>query len=150
MEASAPSAISTSAMPMRSPRDRWPRGRESPGPRRRERHTWNDAGRPAQGGQGRRPDPRESGQPQRNGRRDSRARRRAAGHPEGSGQTRAPFQAAFDAGLALSQAMTQLQPAVAAKGTVDRDVQDRAAAAAQQLFTALQRETAGEQNFKIM
>jgi hypothetical protein len=46
--------------------------------------------------------------------------------------------------------MTQLQPAVAAKGTVDRDVQDRAAAAAQQLFTALQRETAGEQNFKIM
>ena len=59
-------------------------------------------------------------------------------------------QAAFDAGLALSQAMTQLQPAVTAKGTVDRDIQDRAAVAAQQLFSALQRETAGEKNFKMM
>jgi hypothetical protein len=59
-------------------------------------------------------------------------------------------QASFDAGLALSQAMTQLQPSVVAKGAVDRDIQDRAATAAQQLFTALQRETAGEQNFKIM
>lgn len=59
-------------------------------------------------------------------------------------------QAAFDAGLALSQAMTQLQPAVTAKGSIDRDIQDRAAAAAQRLFTALQRETAGDKNFKIM
>lgn len=59
-------------------------------------------------------------------------------------------QASFDAGLALSQAMTQLQPSVMAKGAVDRDVQDRAAAAAQQLFTALQRETAGDKNFKIV
>lgn len=59
-------------------------------------------------------------------------------------------QASFVAGLALSQAMTQLQPAVTAKGTLDRDVQDRAAAAAQQLFTALQRETAGDKNFKIV
>ena len=59
-------------------------------------------------------------------------------------------QPSFDAGLALSRAMTQLQPAVAARGAVDRDVQDRAAAAAQQLFAALQRETAGDTNFKIM
>jgi hypothetical protein len=59
-------------------------------------------------------------------------------------------QASFDAGLALSRAMTQLQPAVAAKGAVDRDIQDQAAAAAQQLFTALQRETAGEKNFKVV
>ena len=59
-------------------------------------------------------------------------------------------QASFDAGLALSQAMTQLQPAVAAKGSVDRHIQDRAAVAAQQLFSALQRETAGEKNFKMM
>src|SRR4029079_3888024 len=57
-------------------------------------------------------------------------------------------QASFDAGLALSQAMTQLQPAVAAKGAVDAGLQDRAAVAAQQLFSALQRETAGDNNFK--
>jgi hypothetical protein len=57
-------------------------------------------------------------------------------------------QASFDAGLALSQAMTQLQPAVAAKSAVDGDVQSRAAVAAQQLFAALQRETAGDKNFK--
>lgn len=59
-------------------------------------------------------------------------------------------QASFDAGLALSQAMTQLQPTVAARGTVDRDLQERAAASAQQLFAALQRETAGDKNFKIV
>src|ERR1043166_2544664 len=59
-------------------------------------------------------------------------------------------QASFDAGLALSQAMTQLQSAVAAKGAVDPGVQERAAVAAQQVFAALQRETAGDKNFKIM
>ncbi|HMG21550.1 MAG TPA: DUF4157 domain-containing protein, partial [Kofleriaceae bacterium] len=59
-------------------------------------------------------------------------------------------QASFDAGLALSQAMTQLQPAVAAKGAVDKDLQDQAANAAQQLFAALQRETAGDKNFQIV
>jgi hypothetical protein len=58
--------------------------------------------------------------------------------------------ASFDAGLALSQAMTLLQPAVAAKGTVDREVQERAAVAAQQLFSALQRETASDKNFQMM
>lgn len=57
-------------------------------------------------------------------------------------------QASFDAGLALSQAMTHLQPAVAAKGAVDAGLQDRAAVAAQQLFSALQRETASDNNFK--
>ncbi len=46
--------------------------------------------------------------------------------------------------------MPQLQPAVAAKGAVDPGVQERAAVAAQQLFAALQRETAGDKNFKIM
>ncbi|HMG56690.1 MAG TPA: DUF4157 domain-containing protein, partial [Kofleriaceae bacterium] len=59
-------------------------------------------------------------------------------------------QASFDAGLALSQAMTQLQPAVAAKGSVDNGFQDQAANAAQQLFAALQRETAGDKNFQIV
>jgi uncharacterized protein DUF4157 len=59
-------------------------------------------------------------------------------------------QASFNAGLALSQAMTQLQPAVAAKGTVDKEIQERAAVAAQQLFSSLQRETAGDKNFKVM
>jgi hypothetical protein len=59
-------------------------------------------------------------------------------------------RASLDAGLALSQAMTQLLPAVTAKGAFDRDAQDHAAAAAQQLFTALQRETAGDKNFKIV
>ena len=59
-------------------------------------------------------------------------------------------QASFDAGLALSQAMTRLQPVVAAKGAIDRDVRDRAAGAAQQLFAALQKETAGDKNFQIV
>jgi hypothetical protein len=59
-------------------------------------------------------------------------------------------QASFDAGLALSQAMTQLQPAVTAEGAVDPGAQERAAVAAQQLFAALQGETAGEKNFKTM
>jgi hypothetical protein len=59
-------------------------------------------------------------------------------------------QASFDAGLALSQAMTQLQPAVTAKGAVDPGIQERAAVAAQQLFAALQRETASDKNFKIL
>ena len=59
-------------------------------------------------------------------------------------------QASFDSGLALSQAMTQLQPAVTAKGAVDPVVQEHAAVAAQQLFSALQRETAGDKNFKMM
>jgi hypothetical protein len=58
-------------------------------------------------------------------------------------------KASFDASLALSMAMTQLQPAVAAKGAVDVGVQVQAALAAQQLFTALQRETADDKNFQV-
>jgi hypothetical protein len=58
-------------------------------------------------------------------------------------------KASFDAGLALSQAMTRLQPAVAAKGVVDGLVRETAAIAAQQLFFALQRETADDKHFKI-
>ena len=58
-------------------------------------------------------------------------------------------QASYDAGLVLSQAMTQLQPAVADKGAVDKGVQDKAAIAAQQMFAALQRETAHDDNFQI-
>ncbi len=59
-------------------------------------------------------------------------------------------QASFDAGLALSQAMTQLQPAVAATGAADKGLQERAAVAAQQLFVSLQRETADDNNFQIV
>src|SRR5262249_31792619 len=59
-------------------------------------------------------------------------------------------QASFDAGLALSQAMTQLQPAVAANATVDRTLQDRAAVAAQRLFAALRREPADDKNFQTV
>ncbi len=59
-------------------------------------------------------------------------------------------QASFDAGLALSQAMTLLQPAVAAQGAVDPGQQEKAAVAAQQLFAALQKETADDKNFQIM
>jgi hypothetical protein len=58
-------------------------------------------------------------------------------------------QASFDAGLALSRAMTQLQPAVAAQGTVDAALQEQAAVAAQQLFAALRAETGAESNFQI-
>jgi hypothetical protein len=58
-------------------------------------------------------------------------------------------QASFDASLALSQAMTMLQPAVAGKKPVDRALQERAAVASRQLFVALQRETADEKNFAI-
>ena len=59
-------------------------------------------------------------------------------------------QASFDAGLALSQAMTQLQPAVVVNGTVDRWHQHLAAFAAQRLFASLQRETADDKNFKLL
>ena len=59
-------------------------------------------------------------------------------------------QASFDAGLALSRAMTQLQPAVAAKGQVDKQLQEHAAAAAQQLFASLHADTADESNFRMM
>jgi hypothetical protein len=59
-------------------------------------------------------------------------------------------QESFDAALALSQAMTQLQPAVAARGAVDPFPQQMAALAAQRLFAALKRETADDKNFKIM
>jgi hypothetical protein len=59
-------------------------------------------------------------------------------------------QATYDAGLALSQAVTQLQPAVTVKGTVDKGLQENAANAAQQLFAALQRETADDKNFQIV
>src|SRR5262249_52657142 len=59
-------------------------------------------------------------------------------------------QASFDAGLALSQTMTQLQPAVAARRIVDKDLQHRAAVAAQQLFASLQAETADESHFRMV
>ena len=59
-------------------------------------------------------------------------------------------QSSFDAGLALSQAMTLLQPAVAAKVPIDKDVQDRAALAAQRLFASLHAETADEKNFQMV
>jgi hypothetical protein len=59
-------------------------------------------------------------------------------------------QESFDAALALSQAMTQLQPAVAARGAVDPFPQQLAALAAQRLFSALRRETSDDKNFKIM
>jgi hypothetical protein len=58
-------------------------------------------------------------------------------------------KASFDAGLALSQAMTRLQPAVAAQSATDGLLRETAAIAAQQLFLALQRETADDKNFKI-
>lgn len=58
-------------------------------------------------------------------------------------------QASFDASLALSQAMTQLQPAVTAGGAVDAGLQEQAAVAASQLFASLQKETSDEKNFKI-
>lgn len=57
-------------------------------------------------------------------------------------------KASFDAGLALSQAMTRLQPAVAAHGHVDGLLQQTAAGAAHQLFAALRRETAEDRNFQ--
>ena len=59
-------------------------------------------------------------------------------------------RASFDAGLALSQTMTQLQPAVAAKSPIDRHLQDRAARAAQQLFASLHAETADESHFRMV
>jgi hypothetical protein len=59
-------------------------------------------------------------------------------------------RAAFDAGLALSQAMTQLQPAVSAGGVIDSGLGEKAAAAAQHLFAALQSETAADENFRIL
>jgi hypothetical protein len=57
-------------------------------------------------------------------------------------------RASFDAGLALSQRMTQLQPAVNAKAPVNADLQARAATAAQQLYAALQQETDDDKNFQ--
>jgi hypothetical protein len=59
-------------------------------------------------------------------------------------------KAAFDAGLALSQAMTQLQPAAAAHDIVDTSLRDTAALAAVRLFAALQMETADEANFQLV
>ena len=56
----------------------------------------------------------------------------------------------FAAGLALSRAMTELQPAVAAKGPVDKGLQERASVAAQLLFSALRAETADDKNFKTV
>jgi len=58
-------------------------------------------------------------------------------------------KASFDAGLELSKTMAQLQPAVADKGAVNKDVQAAAAIAAQQLFAALQHETAHDDNFQL-
>ncbi|MBC7976017.1 MAG: hypothetical protein H7138_13680, partial [Myxococcales bacterium] len=57
-------------------------------------------------------------------------------------------QASFDAGLKLSQAMTRLQPAVAANGPIDVLLQQTAVVAAHQLFAALRTETADEKNFQ--
>src|SRR6185436_12191050 len=59
-------------------------------------------------------------------------------------------RASYDAGLALSRAMTMLQPAVAARGAVDAGVKEQAAAAAQRLFAALKGEAGGDENFRIM
>jgi hypothetical protein len=56
----------------------------------------------------------------------------------------------FEAGLALSQTMTRLQPAVAAGGSVDKSLKDDAALAAVRLFAALQMETADEANFQLV
>ena len=60
-------------------------------------------------------------------------------------------KASFDAGLELSQAMTQLQPAAVGShgAVVDQALQHKAALAAQMLFAALQRETADDNNFHI-
>ncbi|MBC7973387.1 MAG: DUF4157 domain-containing protein, partial [Myxococcales bacterium] len=57
-------------------------------------------------------------------------------------------QASFDAGLALSQAMTRLSPAVAADGPINVLLQETAAVAAYRLFAALRAETAGDKNFQ--
>jgi hypothetical protein len=58
-------------------------------------------------------------------------------------------RASYDAGLALSRAMTMLQPAVAARGAVDAQLKEQAAAAAQRLFAALRAEAGGDENFRI-
>jgi hypothetical protein len=58
-------------------------------------------------------------------------------------------RASYDAGLALSRAMTMLQPAVAARGAVDAGLKEQAAAAAQRLFAALRAEAGGDENFRI-
>jgi hypothetical protein len=57
-------------------------------------------------------------------------------------------QASFDAGLALSQAMTRLSPAVEADGAIDVLLQETAAIAAHRLFAALRAETSDDKNFK--
>jgi Domain of unknown function (DUF4157) len=57
-------------------------------------------------------------------------------------------QASFDAGLALSQAMTRLQPAVAANGPIDVLLQETAGVSAHRMFAALRAETADDKNFK--
>lgn len=57
-------------------------------------------------------------------------------------------QTSFDAAFLLSQTMTQLHPAVAASGDIDPVTRERAALAAQLLFSSLQRETGDEKNFK--
>src|SRR5262245_17552007 len=59
-------------------------------------------------------------------------------------------QPSFDAGLALSQAMTRLQPAVAARGAIDAGVREQAAVAAQRLLAALRAEAGGDANFRVM
>ncbi|HEY0194478.1 MAG TPA: hypothetical protein VGC42_25370, partial [Kofleriaceae bacterium] len=56
---------------------------------------------------------------------------------------------AFDAGLALSRAMTMLQPAVAANAPVDGLQRELAANAARQLIAALEAEAGGEHNFHM-
>jgi hypothetical protein len=55
--------------------------------------------------------------------------------------------AAFDASLALTRAMAQLQPAVAAKGAVDVVTRGLAATAAATLYDALSHDTRDDKNF---
>jgi hypothetical protein len=59
-------------------------------------------------------------------------------------------QASFDAGLALSRTMAQLQPAVAAKAAVDPLTRELAALAAMQLYVSLHHETRDDKHFQIV
>jgi Domain of unknown function (DUF4157) len=58
--------------------------------------------------------------------------------------------ALFDAGLALSRTMAQLQPSVAAKGVVDPITRELAATAAMQLYGSLHHETRDDKHFQFV
>jgi hypothetical protein len=58
--------------------------------------------------------------------------------------------ASFDAGLALSRTMAQLQPAVAARGAVDPLIRELAATAALQLYGSLHHETRDDEHFQFV